>query len=72
MSATATTEEAILDLFCDEDEEFDMGEALTALASVIAAICCETSDPFEQSALFVAALDRRIAAEVRAERGMLS
>lgn len=71
-STRANAEEVILDLFCDEDEEFDPSEALTALARVVAAICCETSDPFENSARFVAGLDSRIAAEIADRPRMLS
>jgi len=56
-----STEDAILDLLCDEDDELHVGAALTTLVNVVAGLCCIGSRPEGLADNFAEVLRQRIA-----------
>lgn len=62
MMPDRSTEQAILDLLSDQDDEYHTGEALTALVNVVAGICAQARHPEELAVEFAVKLRRRLAA----------
>lgn len=62
MTPDLSTEQAILDLLSDEDDEVHAGQALSTLVDVVAGICClaTNSTPEALAEGFVAVLLQRV------------
>lgn len=66
----AAIEVQIVDLLCDEDEEFRVSDALNVLLTVVAGVCCtaDREPPQQIAAIFAQALLQKVKEETTAER----